>query len=210
MKYTYSVLNNQTGEEIEVIEEARNDSFKINQAIIDSLINDFTSNKEDDELRKRLKNSLIRFLSGKKEINNLGQLKIHHIYNDIQNELYDKYTKEISAIAIYILVLFKYVSPFSHIIMKNFKTAVNNWTELYELIGITKRITQSKFKKFVSNNNLIRLAQLRNENKFIVNPFLFQSSSYCDNLALSLFKDFFKQDKNISKYSIKWLEINGY
>lgn len=65
---------------------------------------------------------------------------------------------------------------FSCILMKNHKTSVKNWTELFELISCKDKTTQQKVKKFCISNSVIREIKVTGKdgvftNKLILNPF---------------------------------------
>lgn len=73
-----------------------------------------------------------------------------------------------SIFAWYVLKMFKFVSK-KYLIMKNRKTPITKWFDLYKLLEMTSKDTQTKFKKEMTENEII----IPDKNGFKINSSLF-------------------------------------
>lgn len=211
MKYKQIIINDETGELLG--ESYLTDSDRLNspkaklcKKIVDDMLKKSNSIDDFDA------NMLYAWCKLTKEINELGQIKLLGGYMDL--EINKKMLEDITLTGYTLRVIDK-AHNFSCILMKNRKTAIRNWGELFEEIGCTNRKTQVKVKTFLISNKILRDMKVVNmrgvqERKFILNPFLFRGASYSSQLAVMLFQDFIKEGININCYPLRWLQKMGY
>lgn len=211
MKYKQLIINEETGEVIqefdigENIEKNKSD-YKLCKKVVDSMLEKATKLEEIDD------DMLYTWCKITKQINDRGQIKLLGGYRDGNME--KKLIEDITVTG-YTMRIIDLAHNFSCILMKNHKTSVKNWSELFELISCKNRITQQKVKKFCVSNNIIREIRVMGKdgifvNKLILNPFLFRKASYSSQLAIMCYKDFIIEDINMSSYPLRWLQVMGY
>lgn len=155
---------------------------------------------------------LYQYLVITKQMNWHGQIRLlgNYINAYTQKQLLEDFT-----ILGYIMRIVDKTHNFSSIVMKNRKTPIKNWGELWELINCNKPQTQSKVKKYLLDNKILKTMKISSmsnklETRFILNPFLFRGANYSSQLAIILFSEYIKEDINISTYPLRWLESLGY
>lgn len=211
MKYRQLIINEETGEVIqefaigENVEKNKAD-YKLCKKVVDSMLEKATKLEEIDE------DMLYTWCKITKQINDRGQIKLLGGYRDGSME--KKLIEDITVTG-YTMRIIDLAHNFSCILMKNHKTSVKNWSELFELISCKNRVTQQKVKKFCVSNSIIREIKVVGKdgvfaNKLILNPFLFRKASYSSQLAIMCYKDFIIEDINMSSYPLRWLQAMGY
>lgn len=193
----YTLINEETGELINITEKL---DFAYNSNLSKQVINQMLKDNSID------KSILFYWLKRTGELNLYNQVKIKSAY--FSKDLL-KITREHTLFAGYMLKMFSFMDNYTNMIKKNQQTFINSFEELFKLVELTNEKQKTKFKKFLINNNVVKKAKT-SDWRIIVNPFMFRNSTHIGQFALCIFKDCFEKDKNISKYSIKWLEINGY
>lgn len=206
MKKT-DLLYNEDGECTTII-ELLEDYVKENKSIgkVDKLKIDLSI--ENNNLDSNL---LYIYLKQKKEINQYGCFRLmrRNINKSYLNKIKDKDTLSFK----YFMLATLLASDTANMI-KGERLFIETWIELYDLLSIKDKTTQQRLKDFLIDNKLLRVENISTvrgkKNRFIINPFVIRNDSYISQLAVCVFNDFIEEDKNISRYSIKWLEINGY
>lgn len=211
MKYKQLIINEETGEVIQEFDigenvEKNKADYKLCKKVVDSMLEKATKLEEIDE------DMLYTWCKITKQINDRGQIKLLGGYRDGNME--KKLIEDITVTG-YTMRIIDLAHNFSCILMKNHKTSVKNWSELFELISCKNRVTQQKVKKFCVSNSIIREIKVTGKdgvfaNKLILNPFLFRKASYSSQLAIMCYKDFIIEDINMSSYPLRWLQAMGY
>lgn len=165
-----------------------------------------------EELLENPKDSLkviYSYLKKSGHINQFGFIKLDGVWFNtklLEMSIEHNFTKEVNTLLIKI-------SCRNYIKMAgNHKTQTHecsNWTELYESIGISDKSKRPKFKKFLTENDIVRKAKVFNSNDdvLVVNPKYIRLGSHVSAVALSVFKDYCIKD--IHKYSSYLLVANG-
>jgi hypothetical protein len=145
-------------------------------------------------------------------LNKYNQISLLGSYLD--NDTKDKMLQDIT-ITGYSMRIFNMAHNFSCVIMKNRKTAIKSWSELFEEISCGNKAVQKKLKNFFNTNKLIRDIVVVDRNgdkvkKLVLNPFLVRGASYGSQLAIMLFQDFIKEGVNIPVYAVRLLQGLGH
>ncbi|MGL5960359.1 MAG: hypothetical protein ACRCZ0_00190 [Cetobacterium sp.] len=205
------IINHETGE-VFIVDEKINQTRlkglpKVSKVLVDNMLKQA---KHVDDVDVDL---LFMWLKISKAFNNYNQVKVLGIY--ITQDYFDLCEEDLT-LAGYTMKLPKLMHPFTNILMKNRQTWIRTWTELYEEIGMTNTKTQTKFKKFCTQHDLIRVCKTQhNKNasdittKLIVNPFLLRKSVHVGQVAIARFGDLVKESINVDPYAVKFLELNG-
>lgn len=211
MKYKQLIINDETGEVIQESMISENlEKNKVNhrlcKSVVDSMLEKATKLDEIDE------EMLYTWCKITRQINDRGQIKLLGGYRD--SEMEKKLIEDITLTG-YTMRIIDLAHNFSCILMKNHKTSVKNWSELFTLISCKNKITQQKVKRFCISNNIIREIKVTGKdgvltNKLVLNPFLFRKASYSSQLSIMCFKDFIIEDINMSCYPLRWLQAMGY
>ncbi len=202
----FTIINEETGEIVELkdIISCQN-NVKITKRMVDIMLSQ-SKNLEDID-----KEMLYSWCKVTKQINNYGQVKLLGIQRQIELE---KKMLEEGIIYVYVAKILYSAHPFSCAIMKNRKTKISSWTELWELINCKSRETQRKVKLFLINNNLVREVIINEGSSikyrhFYLNPFLLRTSSYASQIAINCFQDCAKDGINMSTYAYRFLQCVG-
>lgn len=150
-----------------------------------------------------------------KQINQIGQMKLLGAYINLEFE------RNIASNNVYMLgytIRLEYITHHynSFIMNRDRDKYISTWSELYDATRIKGNPTKLKFKKFLIDNNMIRVAKIYDKlnnkyvKRFIMNPFFYRGSAYSSQIAISTFQDFIKEDVNISKYQVLWLKSMDY
>lgn len=211
MKYKQLVVNDETGEVVHEdvlgknIDKSKSE-YKLCKKVVDSMLEKASKLDEIDE------DMLYSWCKITKQINDKGQIKLLGSYRDgkVEKRLIENIT-----VTGYTMRIIDLAHNFSCILMKNHKTSVKNWTELFELISCKDKTTQQKVKKFCISNSVIREIKVTGKdgvftNKLILNPFLFRKANYSSQLAVMCYKDFVVEGINMSCYPLRWLQAMGY
>lgn len=199
-KCKMQIINDETGEIIceEVIFEQS--GTKIKKLIVDKMLSDAKSLEDINT------DMLYAWCRITRELNDRGQVKI---MGDHMELLKDSKLMEDITIAGYTIRVINKAHPFSGMLQKNRQTFITSWTELYEEIRCKDRKTQSKIKRFLTDNNIIREFNTGKGRRFVLNPFLARGASYSSQIAISLFEDFIKEGINMNSYPIRLLQAWG-
>ncbi|MGL5232175.1 MAG: hypothetical protein ACRC7W_02440 [Fusobacteriaceae bacterium] len=212
MKYKCLIVNDETGEIINetgidtVTVDKDNPKYKICKQIVDKMLDESVKIEDFDE------EMLYSWCKITKEINDRGQIRLLGAYRDGDID-----TKMLENITItgYTSRIIKIAHNYSCILMKNHKTSIGTWGEIFEAIECNNRTIQQKVKQFIVGNDIIRDIKIKNmkgenEKKFILNPFLFRGANYSSQLSVMLFQDFIKENINMNSYPLRWLQSRGY
>lgn len=202
----YTLINNETGEVVELnnfIKEKK--KAKITKQLVDAMLKQ-ANNLDDIDV-----DLLARWVRITQQINNYGQVKLLGAQRNIELE---KEMINDATILCYVYRILYSTHPFSCAIMKNHKTKVSTWAELWELIDCKNKKTQSKIKKFLTEKSLVReLVVYEGANKkskqFYLNPFLLRNSGYASQIAINCFKDYAKESINMNSYIYRFLQCVG-
>lgn len=146
------------------------------------------------------------------EINDYGQIKLIGSFRDRKTE---KKLIEDVTITGYSMRVFDKAHPYSGMLKSSNKTFISTWSQLYESISCTNKITQSKLKKFLIENNLVREFKVGGSDgklvkRLIVNPFLVRGATHSSQISIMVFQDCIRESINMGTYPIKWLQSLGY
>jgi len=206
MDNKYKVINMETGEVINNKYDVGR-TEKITKYKVDNMLTIAKSVADLDT------NMLYRWCRITKAINIYGQIQMlgSKLNNDIEGILIEE-----GIVCSYVLKAIKLSHPFSYILMKNHKSFINSWKELWEAIGClgNKRI-QKKIKKFLVDNGLINKFKLSLGNekvvsRIILNPYLYKGSSHSGQIACIVWQGYAKPSINVNQYAYKWLQGMGY
>lgn len=146
-----------------------------------------------------------------KVIDNFNQIGMEGVWRD--RDVEKCLTENIDLIG-YVFKMFCSSNKYSNFIKINHVVFVEKWTQLFELVGISlnSKRTQQKFKKYLVENDLVRVythigRDGKKKNKFIINPFKYRNSYFVSELAISQFQDYIETGVNISDYAVKYLEV---
>ena len=179
---------------------------KLTQYIIDKMLSTSES-LEDIDVK-----TLWQWLKMNDLINEYNQFKIIGAYRDKE---FEKFLAEDFILLGYTTRIILLAHNFSNILMKNRKTSITTWNDLWTEINCSKRQTQQKIKKFIIKHDIIRemvVFDAKKEikvKKFILNPFVFRSSAYTSQLAIATFKDKIEEGRNMNTYLVRFLKAIG-
>ncbi len=205
------ITNHDTGEIFTVTEQVNQKRMKelpkVSKILVDRMLKQA---KHVDDVDMDM---LYMWLKISKAFNKYNQVKVLGVY--ITQDYFDLCEEDLT-LAGYTMKLSKLMHPFTNILMKNRQTWIRTWTELYEEIGMTNTKTQTKFKKFCTEHDLIRVCKTQHKKdssdvttKLIVNPFLLRKSVHVGQLAIARFGDLVKESINVDPYAVKFLELSG-
>lgn len=207
MKIRRTIVNEETGQLIEdVVVEASSEKSTINKKIVDTMLKD---SKCVEDVDAKL---LYEWCKITGEINNYGQIRLQGRHLDRE---FQKMMIEDMATHFYISKIFMTAHPFSGILMKNRQTHIDNWTELWNEVGISDSKIKARVKKFLIDNEALRITKITgradkaDKTVFIINPFLFRDATYSSQVSIFTFGDFAKEGVNVNTYSFKYLQTLG-
>lgn len=157
------------------------------------------------------KDMLLSYCYSSRRINTYMQIKTYG-YNFISHSLMKKLKqKENKIVMTYILSIIETVHFATYKMMKNKKTKIKSWGELFELIECTNKNNQAKIKKFLVDNNVVRKVKLKKEEDFVLifNPFLCKKGKYAGLDACITFSDFMVRNENVDPYCYMYLVAIG-
>lgn len=204
----YTVINNDTGEILDIEYKPNlRENAKVTKLMVDNMLSN-ANTLEDVDM-----DLLYTWCKITKALNKYNQVKLLGLYVSMRYiELSDKHPLYFG----YASRLLNITHSFTNILMRNQKTWISTWGELYEELGIKSKRTQSEFKKYVLENDIIRVDKaLRTKSstkfttRFILNPFLIRKSAYIGQIAISRFADLTKGSINVDGYAHKYLELTG-
>lgn len=208
MERKYTVIDNQTGEFLEISDKAQiKNNFKVTKKLVDKMLSEAKTIEDVDM------DMLYTWLKVTKAFNKYNQVKLlgHYISMD-----FIKLSRENTVLYSYASRLLEITHTFTNIIMKNKQSWITTWTELYEELGIKSPNTQMSFKKFCIKFDIIRVdktLRTKDSNKFttrlIVNPFLIRKASHIGQVSLARYSDLAKGSINTDSYALKYLELTG-
>lgn len=201
----YILVNNETGEIVDINNLTIKSKEKITKQIVDAMLKK-ANNLEEIDIKL-----LAKWIKMTKQINDYGQIKMMGVQRDV--ELEKMMIKE-GILYVYVAKILYSTHPFSCAIMKNRQTKISTWTELWELIECNSRTMQQKVKKFLIDNSLVReMVVYKGGNKkskeFYLNPFLLRTSGYSSQIAINCFKDCAKESINVNSYVYRFLQCVG-
>ena len=111
----------------------------------------------------------------------------------------------------YVMKCIKLAHPFTHILKKSERVKIKTWTELWEVISCSNRTIQSKVKKFLEDNKLVKTVSMKNNDRktvkvFVLNPYLYKNSSHVGQFACITWFESAIPNVNINKYGYYWLK----
>lgn len=206
------IIDSETGEIIdeEVMNMQTNMSkrkIKICKKIVDNMLEKASKGYELD------KDMLYAWCKITNEFNGYGQVKLLGGY---RNNDFEKRLVQDIIMTGYTMRVITLAHTFSGFLQKNRQTFIETWTQLYEEIGIgNSKATQSKIKKFLLDNHIIREFKIGGRDgklvkRLILNPFLARKGSYTSQVTAMVFQDFIKEGINMSCYPLRWLQAMGY
>lgn len=207
-KNNYTVINSETGEFIDIADKAiMKSKGKISKYIVDDML------KKAEKLEDIDMDLLYTWLKITHAFNKFNQVKLFGNY--ISMDFIALSRDNITQFG-YASRLLEITHTFTNILMKNQRTWISTWAELYDELGITSKNTQSLFKKFCEINDLVRVdkgLRTKDANKFttrlIVNPYMLRKSSHIGQVAIARYVDLAKGAVNTDSYALKYLEFSG-
>lgn len=201
------IVDGETGEILsEEVIKVEGKGIKLNRKMIDTMLSKASN---VSELDSSLLYSWCRIIG---EINSRGQIKILGSQRDegIEKKLIEDIT-----ITGYTMRIIDKAHKFSGFLMSNRKTFIKSWNELYSDIGCKSPKTQSKLKKFLTENKILRDFKIGGDKgemvtRLILNPFLLRKASYSSQVSIIVYQDFIKEGINMKTYPIRWLQSMGY
>lgn len=202
-KKSYIVMDEETGEVIDLKTLELKTQKKIMKKMVDHML---TNAKSSEDVDMKLLYSWCK-LTG--NINDWGQIKLQ---GEFISTDYFNLSKEDVLLFGYSARLIGLANNYTNILMKNHKTPYKNWKEIYESIGISKRQTQLKFKKFCEKQDLVRKVKAFKESddkksitRYVLNPFIIRKGCFISQFTLTVFSDYVVEGKNLDTYVFKFL-----
>ncbi len=204
----YTIINNETGECLDLnnqVDVSRN--TKVTKFMLDKMLKNAKNLDEVDI------SMYYCWLKSRNLLNKYNQIKLdgHWVCVDFL-----KLGKANPCLFAYAAQLLEMSHTYTNILMKNKKTWITSWLELYEELGITNKKTRPNFKKFCTDYDIVRIDKTlkgKDENKFttklILNPFLMRKSSHISQPAIGRYADIAKNPNTMDSYVYKYLEIIG-
>ncbi|MGL6184676.1 MAG: hypothetical protein ACRC1T_04790 [Clostridium chrysemydis] len=206
------IIDDETGEIIseEVVNMKTNISKRkitLCKKMVDDMLEKASKGEELD------KDMLYAWCKITKEFNGYGQVKLLGGYRDIE---FEKRLVQDIIMTGYTMRVITLAHPFSGFLQRNRQSFIETWSQLYDEIGIgNSKATQSKVKKFLIDNHIVREFKIGGKDgklvkRLILNPFLARKGSYTSQVTAMVFQDFIKEGTNMSCYPIRWLQAMGY
>lgn len=87
------------------------------------------------------------------------------------------------------------------------RTYVDGWSSLYDVLYVKKNSYKSDLRKFLLDNDIIRIINVEGVKRFVVNPFIINRGNQVNMKALSVFSDYLRVPYNISANNYIYLEL---
>lgn len=212
MKLKHIIVNDDTGEILsEEVTNMKNNLSKKNIKLCKKMVDTMLEKSSKGEPLD--KNMLYTWCKITKEFNNYGQVKLLGGFRDTEFE--KKLVQDIIMTG-YTMRVIVLSHPFSGFLQSDKKIFIETWSQLYNEIGIgNSKATQSKVKKFLVENSIVREFKIGGKNgklvkRLILNPFLARKGAYTSQITAMVFQDFIQEGVNMSCYPLRWLQAMGY
>lgn len=171
-KFTTIIYDNSTGE---IISRVDFDDFR-NKNKTNIITKDIIKEKTRND-----KELIFNSLRNLKQLNKFNLIRLKGVWLDMEllkNSLEHNLAKELNTLIIKVSA--------RNFIKKTKTSNCTNLTELYETIGISNKTKRTKFKNFLTDNDIIRFDK---DKTLVVNPLKVRKCDYVSSIALSTFKD---------------------
>ena len=206
-KENWVLMNEDTGEVIDLNGLELKSKKKVMKSMVDYMLKN-ASSKDDVDMKL-----LYTWCKLTGNINDWGQIKLK---GEFISTDYFNLSKEDVLLFGYSARLIELANNYTNILMKNHKTSVKTWAEIYEAIGVSKKSTQSKLKKFFEKYDLVRKVKAYKNvgdkqamAKYVLNPFIIRKGSFVSQFTLAVFSDCVSEGKNIDDYAFRFLSQIG-
>ncbi|MGL5713051.1 MAG: hypothetical protein ACRCX2_08535 [Paraclostridium sp.] len=209
--YKKIIVDEETGELIHEesinVRDTSQISNKLHKKMVDEMLHEASNTGKLDA------NMLYQWCKITGNINSYGQIKLIDAY---RNPKFEKQLVNDIILTGYTMRIITIAHPFSGFLKSNHKKFIETWTELYEEIGIgNSKATQSRVKKFLVTNNIVREFKIGGTDgklvkRLILNPFLARNGCYTAQVSAMVYQDFIKEGVNMNCYPVRWLQAMGY
>ena len=197
---SWVIIDDETGVEVDkVSSDERAKNFKILAYEIEDLMNK-DGLLEEDEFFK-----LLGFMYATNEINRTyNQIKMEGRFIDEDRTF--GLMEEAGSLAVAFSKLLINTS-WNNMVKKNSTTICENWNDLHEVCGISGKKQRAQFKKFLTNNNIVKKTKCIRGWRMFLNPKVKRNGSHASQSSILAFWEDTKT--TVSKYSKTYFYNNG-